>query len=79
NRFAEADALAPADTALNASLRELMTKDPSFRPKEFLNGARMAYEMIVMGFADGDRKTLKNLLSKEVFDGFEAAISEREG
>ncbi len=55
-----------------------MTKDPTFRPKEFLNGARMAYEMIVMGFADGDRKTLKNLLSKEVFDGFEAAIAERE-
>ncbi len=77
-RFAEADALAPADTPLNASLRDVMTKDPSFRPKEFLNGARMAYEMIVMGFADGDRKTLKNLLSKEVFDGFEAAISERE-
>lgn len=78
NRFAEADALAPVDTDLNTSLRELMTKDPTFRPKEFLNGARMAYEMIVMGFADGDRKTLKNLLSKEVFDGFEAAISERE-
>lgn len=79
NPFAEADALAPGDTPLNASLREVMTKDPTFRPKEFLNGARMAYEMIVMGFADGDRKTLKNLLSKEVFDGFEAAISEREG
>ncbi|MES5046052.1 Tim44/TimA family putative adaptor protein [Rhizobium nepotum] len=79
NRFAEADALAPVDTALNTSLRELMTKDPTFRPKEFLNGARMAYEMIVMGFADGDRKTLRNLLSKEVFDGFDAAISEREG
>ena len=78
NRFAEADALAPADSALNASLRDVMTKDPTFRPKEFLNGARMAYEMIVMGFADGDRKTLKNLLSKEVFDGFDAAISERE-
>ncbi|UXS32880.1 Tim44 domain-containing protein [Agrobacterium tumefaciens] len=78
NRFAEADALAPVDSALNTSLREVMTKDPTFRPKEFLNGARMAYEMIVMGFADGDRKTLKNLLSKEVFDGFDAAISERE-
>ncbi|XHE12885.1 Tim44/TimA family putative adaptor protein [Agrobacterium deltaense] len=78
NRFAEADALAPADSALNASLRDVMTKDPTFRPKEFLNGARMAYEMIVMGFADGDRKTLKNLLSKDVFDGFDAAISERE-
>ncbi|MDS7598263.1 Tim44/TimA family putative adaptor protein [Agrobacterium tumefaciens] len=77
-RFAEVDAMAPEGSALNTSLRELMEKDPSFRPKEFLNGARMAYEMIVMAFADGDRKTLKNLLSKEVFEGFDAAISERE-
>jgi predicted lipid-binding transport protein (Tim44 family) len=38
----------------------------------------MAYEMIVMAYADGDRKTLKNLLSREVFDGFVAAISDRE-
>ena len=38
----------------------------------------MAYEMIVTAFADGDRKSLKNLLSKEVYDGFVAAIAERE-
>jgi len=34
--------------------------------------------MIVMAYADGDRKTLKNLLSREVYDGFVAAIGERE-
>ncbi|QCI96651.1 Tim44/TimA family putative adaptor protein [Agrobacterium larrymoorei] len=78
NRFAAVDAIAPAGTALNDSLRELVKSDASFQPKEFLNGARMAYEMIVMAFADGDRKTLKNLLSKEVYEGFDAAISERE-
>ncbi len=77
-RFSEVDAVAPAGSALNSALRDLMGKDASFSPKEFLNGARMAYEMIVMAFADGDRKTLKNLLSKEVFEGFDAAISERE-
>jgi predicted lipid-binding transport protein (Tim44 family) len=38
----------------------------------------MAYEMIVSAYADGDRKTLKSLLSREVFDGFVAAIDERE-
>jgi len=77
-KFAEIDALAKPGTTLNDALRELLAVDPSFRPKEFLNGARMAYEMIVMAFADGDRKTLKNLLSKEVYEGFDAAISERE-
>lgn len=78
NRFAAVDAIAPAGTALNDSLRELVKSDASFQPKEFLSGAQMAYEMIVMAFADGDRKTLKNLLSKEVYEGFDAAISERE-
>ncbi len=52
--------------------------DQSFDPKGFVEGAKMAYEMIVMAYADGDRKTLKNLLSKDVFDGFVQAISDRE-
>ncbi|EJL52242.1 hypothetical protein PMI09_03976 [Rhizobium sp. CF122] len=78
DRFAAIDAFAPAGTALNESLREINKADSSFDPKEFVNGARMAYEMIVMAFADGDRKTLKNLLSREVYDGFDAAIADRE-
>ena len=47
-------------------------------PQHFLTGARAAYEMIVNAFAEGDRRTLKNLLSREVYDGFEGAIIERE-
>ncbi|MCK8781820.1 Tim44/TimA family putative adaptor protein [Rhizobium sp. NTR19] len=77
-RYADIDAVAKPDTQLNTALRDLLKSDPSFSPKEFLNGAKMAYEMIVMAFADGDRKTLKGLLSKEVFEGFDAAITERE-
>ena len=34
--------------------------------------------MIVTAYAEGDRRTLKNLLSREVYDGFETAIAERE-
>ncbi|WP_310296631.1 Tim44/TimA family putative adaptor protein [Rhizobium sp. BE258] len=78
DRFAAIDAFAPAGTPLNEALRAMNKADPSFTPKEFLNGAKMAYEMIVMAFADGDRKTLKNLLSPEVYDGFGAAIADRE-
>ncbi|HEV7433310.1 MAG TPA: Tim44/TimA family putative adaptor protein [Pseudorhizobium sp.] len=77
-RFSEIDGVAKPGSQLNEALRQLLKLDPTFKPKEFLNGARMAYEMIVMAFADGDRKTLKNLLSKEVYEGFDAAISERE-
>jgi predicted lipid-binding transport protein (Tim44 family) len=51
---------------------------PDFDAKHFLTGARAAYEMIVSAYAEGERRTLKNLLSREVYDGFEAAITERE-
>ena len=59
-------------------LQAIAAQDKSFDPQHFLTGARAAYEMIVTAFADGDRRALKNLLSKEVHDGFEAAIRERE-
>jgi predicted lipid-binding transport protein (Tim44 family) len=65
-------------TDLNKGLRAIKDADVSFDPKAFIDGAKMAYEMIVMAYADGDRKTLKNLLSREVYDGFVAAITERE-
>lgn len=76
--YADIDAFAKPDTDLNKGLRTIKDNDASFEPKGFVDGAKMAYEMIVMAYADGDRKTLKNLLSREVFDGFVAAISERE-
>lgn len=65
-----------ADVA--AGLKAIAAVDPAFGPKSFLEGGKAAYEMIVTAFAQGDRKTLKNLLDKEVYDGFERAIADRE-
>ncbi len=76
--YAAIDAFAKPGSELNKGLRAIKDADASFEPKGFVDGAKMAYEMIVMAYADGDRKTLKNLLSREVFDGFVAAIAERE-
>lgn len=76
--FKSIDAIAPEGTELNTGLRNIRAQDAGFDPKEFLNGVKMAYEMIVLSYADGDRKTLKNLLSKDVYEGFDAAIKERE-
>lgn len=70
--------IAPADSALAKGLSAIYEKDPSFDPRGFLEGARMAYEMIVSAFAEGDRQTLENLLSKDVYEGFVSAIEERE-
>src|SRR3712207_7007806 len=36
------------------------------------------YTTLFRSFAQGDRKTLRDLLSKEVYEGFERAITERE-
>ena len=43
-----------------------------------MGGARGAYEMIVLAFAKGDRKTLKDFLAKDVYDGFATVITDRE-
>jgi predicted lipid-binding transport protein (Tim44 family) len=77
-RYEEIDRYAKADTPVNAGLRAIRDADPSFSVERFIEGAKMAYEMIVMAFADGDRRTLKNLLSREVYQGFEEAITGRE-
>jgi len=45
--------------------------------KEFISGAKIAYESIITNFASGNIKDIKNLLDKSVFDQFDAAIKER--
>ncbi|WP_210496296.1 Tim44/TimA family putative adaptor protein [Microvirga antarctica] len=65
-------------TPMARSLDEIARAEPSFDAATFLEGAQAAYEMIVSAFAQGDRKTLKDLLSKDVYEGFERAITERE-
>jgi predicted lipid-binding transport protein (Tim44 family) len=70
--------LAEPGTALAHGLDAIAAQDSSFDPRHFLSGARSAYEMIVLAFANGDRRALKDLLSSEVYDSFEAAIKERE-
>jgi predicted lipid-binding transport protein (Tim44 family) len=70
--------IAEAGSAVAAGLDAVAREDRSFDAKEFIIGASKAYEAIVVAFAAGDRRTLKNLLSREVYDGFEAAIRDRE-
>lgn len=78
NPYVAIDEYVAPGSELNTSLRAIRDADASFNPATFAEGAKMAYEMIVMAYADGDRRTLKNLLSREVYDGFVAAIAERE-
>jgi predicted lipid-binding transport protein (Tim44 family) len=45
--------------------------------KEFLQGAELAYEAIILAFAKGEKEKLKNLLTKEMNDNFDEAINQR--
>lgn len=47
---------------------------PSFDHKNFLEGAKFAFETIINAFNEGDKKTLKNLLTNEVYNAFEGAM-----
>ena len=69
---------ATKDSPLGQSLTSLMRADPGFDPAAFLDGAKMAYEAIVMAFAEGDEATLEQLLGTDVFEGFQRAIRERD-
>jgi predicted lipid-binding transport protein (Tim44 family) len=70
--------IAEAGTPIATGLDAIVKADPSFNAGQFLTGAKTAYEMIVTAFAEGDRKTLKGLLARDVFDNFANAIGERE-
>lgn len=70
--------IAPADSAIVAGIEAIIRQEPGFDPRAFIGGAKAAYETIVTAFARGDRKVLKGLLAKEVYEGFEQAITDRE-
>ena len=55
---------------------EIMALDPDFDEKAFLEGASIAFDMITIAYATGDTKTLKSLLSADLFDDFCADIKE---
>ena len=49
----------------------------NFDHKQFLEGAKVAFETIINAFNKGDKKTLKTLLSTDVFKKFEEAIDSK--
>jgi len=59
------------------ALAAMKRAEPEFGVTEFLNGARGAYEMILIAFEHADTDTLKQFLSDEVFDGFNSVIKTR--
>jgi predicted lipid-binding transport protein (Tim44 family) len=68
---------APKGSAIAKGLEKIAALDRQFLPSAFLEGAKTAYEMIVAGFAAGDKQALKPLLSRDVYESFARAIDQR--
>lgn len=51
--------------------------DPSFNVTDFLQGARGAYEMILMAFENGDLASVRPYISEEVYEAFAGVVESR--
>src|SRR5690606_6034041 len=69
---------ATASRDLDASIAEFLQREMSTTIDDFLAKALATYEAIVAAFNSGDRETLRNLVSTDVYDAFAEVIRARE-
>ncbi len=60
------------------ALAAMKMAEPGFQVAPFLQGARQAYEMILMGFEKGDIDSIRPFLGDDVESSFAEVIAERE-
>jgi len=68
----------PVPEQAKPAIAAMRRAESGFSLPVFLDGARGAYEMILMAFESGDRDTLRGLLAPDVFAAFESGIADRE-
>jgi len=73
----EGDVVKEEISPMVEKINQLKKIDPKFNEKQFIDGAKIAFEMIVKAFAAGDLETLKKLLNPKMFDGFKKVVDER--
>jgi len=71
------EGIAKKGSALAKSLEKIKEADAGFDAGDFIEGSKTAYEMILNAFANGDKSTLKKLLSDDVYESFVEVIEER--
>jgi predicted lipid-binding transport protein (Tim44 family) len=67
----------PVPESAKAALTAMREAEPDFSLSGVLEGARGAYEMILMAYEAGDSDTLRGLLAPDVYAAFDTVISER--
>lgn len=66
------------NSAAAHALADMKRMDPSFSVTEFLGGARGAYEMIVMGYENGELDNIQPFLAEDIYDSFVDGVAARE-
>lgn len=64
--------------AVERGVREIASADRNFDISQFMEGAKGAYEMVLEAYWNADKDTLRDLCDDDVYEGFVAAIDERE-
>ena len=68
----------PEGSEAAQALARMKRLDPSFSLGEFLQGARGAYEMILMAFERGDLSEVRPFISDDIHEAFRTVVEERE-
>ena len=70
--------LVPEGSPAAVALSAMKKAEPGFSVGTFLQGARGAYEMILMAFDKGELASIKPFLAPDVFETFSEAVAQRE-
>lgn len=68
----------PEDSDSARALAAMKRVDPSFNVRDFLGGARGAYEMILMAFERGTLDEVVPFISKDVYEAFASVVDQRQ-
>lgn len=66
------------DSDAAAAFAKMKRAEPSFSVSDFLQGARAAYEMVVMGYETGELNDIQPFLSEEIYESFVDGVAARE-
>ncbi len=72
-----ADFVDPESDAARA-LRQMKEAEPGWSIRDFLEGAKAAYEMILMAYERGNVEEVRDLVDPEIYAAFREAVAERE-
>ena len=66
------------NSSINEKLNNIVKLDPNFTVENFVDGAKKAFEYILVKYSEDDIKSLKPLLATEIFKNFSDQIKQRQ-